>query len=312
MKTRGNDRPGDSPIFIGGISFSGKTILNSILSAHPKIIVTRHTSMWPRYYQRYGELSQPNNFNRCLTAMLQDKRIEPLNPDPERIQREFWQGPPSYGRLFGLLHEHHAKQQGKARWGDQLSFIECYITPILACYPAARMIHMIRDPRERYRESIERPSRGRWKVGLETATWLRSARLAERNYQRYPASYKIVRYESLISDPEGTTRDICNFLREDFLPEMVTSLHGLGFGNKSDANSRHQQASESYSRDITEREILYIQMHTKRYMLANEYALKPVHVPLAERLLFYVFDWPANIAGIGVGNIYPSRRERSL
>lgn len=312
MKTRVIDWSGLGPIFIGGLSFSGKTILNSILSAHPNIIVTRHTSMWPRFYKHHGELNQPNNFMRCLTAMLQDKHIQVLNPDPERIQSEFWQGPRTYGRLFSLFHEHYAEQQGKIRWGDQLSSIGSYISPIFTCYPNAKMIHMIRDPRERYRESLERSSHRRWKVGLETANWLHSARLAERNYHQYHGSYKIVRYESLISDPERTTRDICDFLHEDFLLRMIDSAVGLDPGHKGDPNNSDEQGAESHSRDITEREIWNIQIYAKRYMLANEYPLKRVQLPMTERFLFYAIDWPANLASMGVGNVYNTRRERPL
>lgn len=309
MKTQGSDSPGPGPIFIGGISFSGKTILHAMLSAHPNIVVTRHTYMWPRHYRRYGELSQPENFERCIAAMLQDRHIRALNPNPERIRSEFRQGLPTYGRLFGLLHAHHAEQAGKTRWGDQLSYIERYADPILESYPNARMIHMIRDPRERYRESMGRSTYRRWKVGLETANWLHSAKLAERNQRQYPASYKIVRYESLVSDPEGTIREVCSFLQEQFAPAMILQARRTDYGPDDEAETGGEQFPGTHSRDISEREIGYIQMYARRYMLVNEYPLKPVLLSTKDRLLFYAVDWPANLASMGAGRFYHSWRE---
>src|SRR5262245_50478355 len=112
------------PIFIGGLAHSGKTELGLMLSAHPNIVLTRRTYMWTRFYNRYGDLNRSDNFERCLTAMLRHKYMQVLEPDPERIRQEFWQGPPTYTRLFALFQEHYAERVGKPRWADQLGFIE--------------------------------------------------------------------------------------------------------------------------------------------------------------------------------------------
>ena len=103
------------PIFIGGLDRSGKTLLRLSLSAHPNLALTRRTYLWPRFFNRYGDLSRGDNFERCLRAMLQRKPIQVLQPDAERIRREFWQGEASYARLFALLHQHYAERQGKPR-----------------------------------------------------------------------------------------------------------------------------------------------------------------------------------------------------
>ena len=143
-----------SPIFIGGLDNSGKTHLRLSLSAHPNIAMTRRSYMWTRAYNRYGDLSQKENFERCLKALLSRKDVRNLEPDTERIRREFWQGEPTYGRLFALIHEHYAERLGRSRWGEQEADIEHYADEILAAYPSARLIHMLRDPRNRYDEMI--------------------------------------------------------------------------------------------------------------------------------------------------------------
>src|SRR5690554_3292259 len=101
--------PMQSPIFIGGLDNSGKTHLRLALSAHPDIAMTRRSYMWTRVYQRYGDLRERENFERCLQALMSRKDVRALQPDVDRIRREFWAGEPTYGRLFALIHEHYAE-----------------------------------------------------------------------------------------------------------------------------------------------------------------------------------------------------------
>src|SRR6266487_860601 len=210
------------PIFVGGLDRSGKSLMRLSLSAHPNFAMSRRTYMWTRFYDRYGDLSQPDHFDPCQTAMLRHKPMWVLKPDPDRIRREFQQGEPTYARLFALFHQHYAEQLGRPRWGDQLALVERYADVIFAAYPNAKMIHMIRDPRDRYEASIRPSQRRRGQVGGATARWLDSVGLATRNQQRYPDRYKIVRYETLISRREETLREVCAFLNEAFEPSMLT------------------------------------------------------------------------------------------
>ena len=212
---------GPGPIFVSGPSRSGKTLMSVILSSHSRIVVSRRTDMWPRFYQRFGDLEQRDNFERCLAAMLMQSHITALGPDVERLRREFLGGPRSYARLFALLHEHHAERCGKARWGDQTTGLETLADRILPAYDGARFIHMVRDPRDRYAAVVERRPQRRFALPRSTMVWARSAALAVRNEARYPDVYRSVRYEALVSRPEQTIRNVCTFLGEEYQPSML-------------------------------------------------------------------------------------------
>jgi Sulfotransferase family len=286
------------PIFIGGLSYSGKTELRLMLSSHPNIAITRRTYMWPRYYGRYGDLGRPAQLERCLEAMLRNKHIRALSPDLERIRREFRQGEPTYGRLFALFQAHFAERMGRARWGDQLGFVEQYVEPIFAAYPAATMIHMVRDPRERYAEAVPRARRRRGKLGWDTARWLHSVRLAQRSRRRYPERYRVLRYESLVSNPEAALRELCALIGEPFVPAMLTAQGAIRFGGEAQAAQPAPALAHSAPEALSAGEIAFTQLHAGRAMRAYGYAPAPTRLTHGERLRLYAVDWPANLAAM--------------
>ncbi len=293
------------PIIIGGPDRCGKTLMRSLLVSHPNIAIpTIGSNYWTYFYGQFGDLSKRDNFECCLAAMLRYKHALSINPDSDRIRREFWQGEPTYARLFALFHQHYAEREGKPRWGDQTGLIERYVDVIFTAYPIAKMIHMIRDPRDRYEASITRFPQGKLKVGGATARWRYSVGLAKRNQQRYPDRYKIVRYETLVCQPERTMREVCAFLDEEFMPAMLMMEGAPGYrdksGNRSNGETEQIPISTAYigrfRQVMSKREIAFMQAYAGRDMLAYDYQLEPVQLSLSERLRFSFVDWPVNLA----------------
>jgi hypothetical protein len=206
------------PIFIAGLAFCGKTPLRIALNAHPRISVVRHAALWSRFYGRFGDLAQPRNLQRCLDALLVDDRVLRLEPDRRRVEEALAVGPPTYGRLFGLLHEHHARRLGKPRWGEQAQELERYADAVFSAYPDARIIHMVHDPRTG--AAARGAGRAPGKLGWETARWLDSAALALQNLRRYPDRYRVMQLEVFAARPEPVLRDLASFLGEDYHPAM--------------------------------------------------------------------------------------------
>jgi hypothetical protein len=293
------------PIFIGGLSRSGKTLMSVLLSSHPNIAIpSKGSNMWTHFYRRHGDLSQSNDFERCLAALLCYKHVLALNPDPDRIREEFWQGEPTYARLFALFHMHYAEQLGKQRWGYQSRLVERYTDHIFAAYTGARMIHMVRDPRDRYADDVARLSRGRGKIGGGTARWLYSIGLAKRNLKQYADYYKIVRYETLVAQPEETTRDVCTFLDEDYIHNMLVMESSLSFrdagGNRSDGKDGRGNISAAflggYHQVMSKGEIAFMQTYAKQDMVSLNYKLVSIQFPRGDRSLFFLVDWFINLA----------------
>jgi hypothetical protein len=311
------------PIFVGGAERSGTSLLYALLTSHPNIAMMRRTNLWTYFYGQYGDLARTENFDRCLAEMMRYKRLVVLRPDPDRIRREFWVGPPTYARLFALIGEQHAERAGKARWGDKSLNTERYADAIFAAYPEARLIHVLRDPRDRFASALKRWKRIRGGVGSGTGVWLNSARLAQRNAARYPDRYRVVRYETLVAEPEATVKELCAFVREDYVSQMLSMAGASNFrddgGNSSfephPAGRISTRSVGRFQRALSPAMIAFIQAAARSEMEAYAYQRVPVELTAVARLRFYGFDLPLNLARMltwQAREAYADRAGRSL
>jgi hypothetical protein len=293
------------PIFIGGLDRSGKTTMRAFLASHPSIAIPAvGSNMETYFYGRFGDLAKPKNLERCLAAMLRYKHVRFLDPDPVRIRKEFREGPPTYGRLFSLFLMHHAEREGKARWGAQTGLIERYADQLFEAYPGAKVVHMIRDPRDRYEASLALWPDGRGRAGGATARWRYSVGLAERNLGRYPAEYMVVRFEDLVASPAVVLRDVCRFLGEAFFPQMLAmpgapkhrDMLAAGAGRATDDGPLSRDFVGRFRGRVPRREIAFIQLHAGRLMRAYGYPPDRLGLSAPEWARFTLIDWPDQLA----------------
>ena len=228
------------PVYVAGLERSGTSLMFALLTSHSRIAMTRRTNLWRYVYGNYGDLTDDDDLERCLATLARYKRLVKLDLDFDQIRAEFREGERTYASLFRLIGEHNARAAGKPRWGDKSLHTERYADEILRSYGGARIIHMVRDPRDRYASVETRWGLRRGGVGAGTAEWIASVSLAQRNRARHPSGYLILRYEDLVSDPEPVVADVCTFIGEEFEPEML-SMEGA-------ATFREQGSNSSYGR----------------------------------------------------------------
>lgn len=288
------------PVFVAGPDRSGTTLMFALLASHPDICMVRRTNVWRYFDRRYGNLADPNNLERCLDDMVRYRRMRHLEPDPSRIRREFLAGPPTYGRLFGLFYAHHAERHGKSRWGDKSLHTEHYADRVFAEFPDARIVHMVRDPRDRYASVRRRNGQDLSRVGAATARWLESTRAARRNAQRHPDGYLIVRYEDLVHDPTATVQRVCAHIDVPFTPEMLT-LAGLPDMRERGANSSFGdlevgaisvRAVGRFREVLDPAELAFIQAVAGRELAALGYEPVRCDLDAAGVVRFYAWELP--------------------
>jgi hypothetical protein len=292
------------PVFVAGLERSGTSLLYALLASHPNLAMTRRTNLWTHFYRQYGDLGDPANLDRCIDALLRYKRIVKLQPDEARLRRDFAGGPPTYGRLFELLERQYAERHGRTRWGDKSLHTERYADPIFAAYPGARILHMIRDPRDRFASSQTRWRVRRGGAGAGTAEWLSSVRLAERHVRNYPQRYRIVRYEALAAQPERTMREICAFIGEPFAPSILTMEGAKDFRDQGSNSSYGARAAgvistESIARYrtvLSPRQTAFIQTIAGRALDRMGYEADVQRLSWSDRLRFVTVDVPLELA----------------
>ena len=171
----GGSTPG--PVFIGGLDRTGTSLIYALLASHPRIAMSRRTNWWTFFYDRFGDLGDDANLDRCLATMRRYRRHRRLDPDWDRLRADFVRGERGYARLFALMEEQHAARLGRPRWGDKSLHTERYADRVFEHFPNARIIHMVRDPRDRYASVLKRWKKVRGGAGASTAAWIASIRL---------------------------------------------------------------------------------------------------------------------------------------
>lgn len=293
------------PVFVAGPDRSGTTLMFALLASHPEISMVRRTNMFRYFYGRYGDLARPGNLDRCLRDMTRYRRMRHLYPDAERIRREFLEGPPTYGRLFALFHLHHAQRQGRSRWGDKSLHTEHHADDLFAAFPDARVVHMVRDPRDRYASVRKRNGRDLSRVGAATARWLMSTRAGARNAARYPGKYLLVRYEDLVRAPEETARRVCDHIGVPYAPEMLTMdgvpAHRDAGGNNSsfgdlEPGAISVRAVGRFKNVLTPGEVSFIDLFAGRAAARLGYERSGGDMTAAQRVRFVGWELPLGAA----------------
>ena len=290
----------ENSVFIGGLERSGKTYMRFMLGSHPDFIFSKRTNLWPKFYQKYGELNAAANFQRCIHALRHNKHILALEPDFEQIGVEFREGKTTYERLFEVIHQQYARKNQKIYWGDQTEFLEKYAPKILSAYPNAKFIHLIRDPRDRYEAILNKVQR-KSRMGIATARWHHSAALAIKYQAEYPDRYKVVRYETMVSHPKTSMIEICDFLGVSYYQSMLAMTNVARFNDRDSAGHKTRSCPLStefidrYRGILTTSEISFMQIFLKQSMRSFDY------VPFSRQFSWRKFNsldflsWPTNI-----------------
>lgn len=290
------------PIYIGGLDRSGKTTMAAFLASHPNVAIPAvGSNMWTYFYRQYGDLRDDANLDRCLDAMSRYKHVVFLKPDFDQIRVRFLAGERTYAQLFGLFLRQYAEREGKPRWGAQTGLIERYAPELFRSYGGLRVVHMVRDPRDRYEASLALWPDGKGRAGGAVARWNYSNRLARANERRWPDRYRVVRFEDLIRDTEATLRSVCEFLEEDFRPEMLEMRGAPRHRDRLlSSDGGDELLSDSYiglHRDrIDGFERAFIDLHAGRGMAERGYRRDPIQFSAGQWVRFIFGVWPDQTA----------------
>lgn len=209
-----------SPLLVMGCPRSGTTLLRAILDNHPELAMPPETGfVLPLWHERtrFGDLRRPEarravaEFVFCERAR-DGRRLRGHLPAAEAIDRVA-AAPPTLGSLLAACFALYAERTGKPRWGDKRPRYAMFPEALLALFPGARLVEVVRDPRGAVASQIpmgwDEPSVA---LPASLANWTHSIeRMAAVARRLGPDRLLRVRYEDLVADPDAELARVCVF-----------------------------------------------------------------------------------------------------
>lgn len=207
----------NNPIFIVGPERSGTTLLTTILSSHPNVAISLETFFFSIYDEIGCEL--PEYFDQFWHRYVQNERFLYLHLSPAYILKRIRKfGVPTKKNVFQAIMLEYSKVMQKPRWGEKTPQHFRRLDEIFDWFPKAKIIYTLRDPRATVSSRIVRP----WalnSVNLASRIWRDSASVLE-NWSNN-SNVHVVRYELLVTQTEAQVIDLCRFLEEPYVPNMI-------------------------------------------------------------------------------------------
>lgn len=208
---------------VGCAQSSGSTALSYTLDRHPAIACGAELFLFchPLLYDDYGKFVRlrhvsrrfgvsgfPYGGNRAIFHHLRSYGLS---------KRQVWrwaQQAADFSGFASRLHEHLRALTGKPIWAEKTPWNIRVIAKFLAAFPAARVIHLVRDPRDVILSLRKRNAEESMLPAAEN--WLTSVAAVAPVRER--SNLLEVRYEDLCTETDAELARICAFLGVPFDP----------------------------------------------------------------------------------------------
>jgi hypothetical protein len=226
MPTLLTENVNDSPIFIVGTERSGSNLLRLILNAHSDILVP-HPPHILHYFSAiessYGDLDSAEHYANLVDDIFRliDVHIYPWDEDLSQAAVIENSDKRSVFGAFASIYGTLLSLSGKKRWGCKSTFMIHHAEAIYDQFPNAKLIWLIRDPRDvaaSSMKSVFNPFHPYY-TGL---LWKQQQLLGLATEARYgPERIKRLHYESLIEHPQQAIQELCDYLDVVFEETML-------------------------------------------------------------------------------------------
>lgn len=204
------------PIFIGGFFKSGTSLLRAILGQH-SAIATGLESYWFDF-DWHGPRDE--DFKKHIDRLREFYDMNHADLD------SIVESSSSALDFLGNFLSCYASSIGKKRWAEKTPGNILHIDKILNEIPDAKIIHIIRDPRDIF-TSLRQANK--WDTVQEFVDmWCRflgTAQELENRLKLTKDNYLTIRYESLVLDTALTMKSVLSFLSEEW-EDSVAAFSG--------------------------------------------------------------------------------------
>ena len=233
-------------IFIGGCGRSGTTLLGSMLGSHSHCIATPESKFVRKVYSHLLFAGGPVDGDNAWPRLRDDWGLRVWDVEVQSAPV-----PPgaSYPELIEGLVRRFAATRGRPDpdiWVDDTPGNVTHAGILLSLFPAARLIHLVRDGRA-VTASVLPLDWGPNTAAAAAEWWISRVTRGLAAEALFGASRSLrVHYEDLVLEPEETLRKICVFAGLEFEPDMVS---GSGFDVPEYTRQQHRLVGQTPDRD---------------------------------------------------------------
>lgn len=225
------DRSVTPPFFILCVDRSGSTLLAAMLDAHPGISVLLESSWFYQHAPRIEDWAAhaPEIRDLKIAAYLEgiaedDPLYELIRSQSDLAASVSRSNGDATRLLEELCREWTIDRKGKQGiWGEKSCLHAIYIDKIHRSFPAAKYIHLIRDPRATV-WSLSKPAfvSKSDRIDVNAHYWRTMNDSISEGLASIPSARKLrVHYEDLVTSPDEATSHLCGFLGVSFDPIML-------------------------------------------------------------------------------------------
>jgi hypothetical protein len=219
---------GVAPVFVVGMPRSGTKLLRELLNGHSGISIppveTHFLPYWAERWSDYGDLSDRAAFGRFYDQALSLPYFDDVVAiDEPLISAEEWYERCTRFTIDGVYealmrHAAGVEDGSDVIWGDKTPEYLINVDLLMALFPGARVVHIVRDARDQALSA----HRTWGKNMLRSAQrWADEIGEFRRQATAYPGSVAEVRFEDLLDDPERELGALCRFLGVEFERAML-------------------------------------------------------------------------------------------
>jgi len=290
-------------IFVSGLYRSGTSILAQIIGAHPKVFITYDSLKYPRFIfkKKINHKTIKNIIDETFDRLFYRWNIK---IDKKSILKKLTKTEKiNHATVYKLLLEEIKKiyKPNASIYGEKVALEWRFIPEFLRMYPKAKVIHIVRDPRDvvaSYKKITSEKKLAYMNTVFNAYASMKEIKFLREYYGKN--KLMIIKLEDLVQNPNLFTEKISSFLKINFDKKMLNFINFKSKnGKKWISNSSFSKKNKLFDNThrwkkyLNHKEINFIEFILKDVMKEYNYYFAPkklFNYNNFKNILFYLKD----------------------
>lgn len=231
------------PLFIIGNPRSGTTLLRLMLNNHKEIVVPPECGFAVWFMNEFSDWGKVRGteywIGEFIKVLSSARKIETWGLDYEMLKKHLVEkAPQTYAEAVSCVYMYHGLCNSDimpSRWGDKNNYYMDHLQEINMLYPHCKVLHIVRDGRDvacSYRKVNKSDIKSKYapqlpvgirEIAVEWSNNIRKVLSASEDMD--DNRFYEISYENLVTQPQNTLREICQFIEEDYDDNMMSYYH---------------------------------------------------------------------------------------